>query len=115
MRHDRKLRNAVTKSVIEMLDRSGLTLTWKMTADGEHRLSEPQLATRSATHLGGVKLLEKEEYKQRDRKNRDSYEIRENLHGPGFVGMVASSSPGKLSGPSAALRLSNSRGLTGRN
>ena len=67
MSHDRKLKNAVSKSVVELLRREGLTLTWEMRG---HDLAEAGVATRQATHLATPKITE-------------------NLHGPEFVSMVA--------------------------
>ena len=67
MSYDRKLKNAVSKSVVELLRREGLTLTWEMP---DHGLAEAGVATRQATHLATA-------------------EITENLHGPEFVSMVA--------------------------
>ena len=67
MAYDRKLKNAVSRSIIEMLRREGLDLSWKMK---NHRLAGATVAPRQAAHLG-------------DRK------IRENLHGDEFVAMAA--------------------------
>ena len=67
MAYDRKLKNAVSKSVIELMAREGLVLAWKMEA---HRLSGATVAPRQAVHL-------------EDRK------IREDLHGERFVAMAA--------------------------
>ena len=67
MAYDRKLKNAVSKSVVEMLAREGFDLTWKMAG---HELTQATVKTRQALHLGGKK-------------------IRENLHGETFVAMVA--------------------------
>ena len=67
MAYDRKLKNAVSKSVIELLARENLKLGWKMT---DHRLGGATVASRKAVHL-------------RDKK------IQESLHGDQFVAMVA--------------------------
>ena len=73
MAYDRKLENAVSQSVIEMLERENLDLTWKM--DG-HQLVNAEVKTRQATHL-------------EDRK------LKEDLHGKEFVGMAAELFGGK--------------------
>ena len=65
--YDRKLKNAVSKSVIELLKREGLTLCWGMTG---HHLADAKLATRQAKHI------------------KDDG-IKENLHGAAFVAMAA--------------------------
>ena len=67
MTYDRKLKNAVSKSIIEMLAREGFDLTWEMK---EHRLADAKIKARQAVHLGGKT-------------------IKENLHGETFVAMVA--------------------------
>ena len=72
LRHDRKLENAVTKSVIEMLAREGLDLRWRMEG---HRLMGATVAPRRAVHLGGLRL--------------DGNEIAEDLHGEAFAAMAA--------------------------
>ena len=67
MAYDRKLKNAVSRSVIEMLRRENLGLSWKMR---DHRLAGAEIAPRQAVHL-------------------DDRKIRENLHGDEFVAMAA--------------------------
>jgi hypothetical protein len=81
MAYDRKLRNAVSQSVKELLQREGLDLKWKMGDD--HRLGAAELATRQAEHLGKARLTEKRGPKP------PNHPIRENLHGDDFVAMVA--------------------------
>lgn len=67
MAYDRKLRNAVSKSVIEALRREALDLTWEM---DEHMLANARIKSRQAIHLGDKRITE-------------------DLHGYMFVGMVA--------------------------
>ena len=67
MAYDRKLKNAVSKSVMEMLGREGLDLSWQMKG---HQLRDAKVAPRQIVHLGDK-------------------DIRENLHGREFVAMVA--------------------------
>jgi hypothetical protein len=54
MAYDRKLKNAVTKAVQELLEREGFDLTWQM--GGDHTLSQATLSSRTASHLGSKKL-----------------------------------------------------------
>ena len=68
MTYDRKLKNAVSKSVIEMLRREGLDLSWQME---ESQLRDAKIAPWQIKHLG------------------DEEDIRENLCGDAFVAMVA--------------------------
>lgn len=65
--YDRKLKNAVSQSIKEMLAREGFDLTWTMNG---HRLACAKVKARQAVHLKEKK-------------------IRENLHGGQFVKMVA--------------------------
>lgn len=67
MAYDRKLKNAVSKSVIELMAREGLVLAWKMEA---HRLAGATVKARQAVHL-------------------EDRTIKEDLHGREFVAMVA--------------------------
>ena len=73
MAYDRKLKNAVSKSVIELMARENLDLAWKMEG---HRLADATVKARQAVHL-------------EDRK------IREDLHGEQFVAMAADLFAGK--------------------
>ena len=68
MAYDRKLKNAVSQSIKEMLAREGFDLTWTMK---DHRLERAKVKVRQAVHLKEKK-------------------IKENLHGTQFVKMVAS-------------------------
>ncbi len=68
MAYDRKLKNAVSKSIVELMARENLDLTWKMTG---HRLGGATVATRSAIHLRNKRITE-------------------DLHGEQFVAMAAS-------------------------
>lgn len=71
--HDRKLKNAVSKSIIELLHREGLELSWKIAG---HDLTGAELKTRQAIHIGEMN-------------------IKENLHGEAFVAMAAALFGGK--------------------
>lgn len=80
MSYDRKLKNAVSKSVIELLDREGLTLEWDMKdVSGQHSLCNPALRTRCAQHLGKTK------FSVGDKK----HDIKEALHGRSYLTMVS--------------------------
>ena len=68
MTYDRKLKNAVSQSIKEMLAREGFDLTWEMRG---HRLECAKIKVRQAIHL----------------KDKN---IKENLHGDQFVKMTAS-------------------------
>ncbi len=67
MAYDRKLKNAVSRSIIELLAREGLDLTWEMK---DHELGGATVKSRQAVHLGGK-------------------DITEDLHGEAFVAMAA--------------------------
>ena len=67
MAYDRKLKNAASRSVIELLARNGLELAWEMR---DHHLAAATVKSRQAVHLG-------------DRT------ITEELHGQTFVTMAA--------------------------
>ena len=67
MAYDRKLKNAVSQSIIEMLAREGLYLTWDMK---DHSLTNARVNVRQAVHL-------------------EDQKIKEDLHGEQFVKMVA--------------------------
>ena len=68
MAYDRKLKNAVAKSIIDLLTREGLILRWQMDEAG--KLGEATIQSKSINHLGG--------------KGGD-----EALHGEQFVKMAA--------------------------
>jgi hypothetical protein len=79
MSYERKLKNAVAQSVIELLEREGLELSWTMTQ--AHTLNCAKLASRDAKHLGGVLV-------QTDDRGKARY-ITEALHGDAYVRMAA--------------------------
>jgi hypothetical protein len=86
--HDRKLKNAVSQSVIELLKREGIDLTWEMDASaGGHRLTNARIAVRQATHLGGMKLPEAANARGSGRPR--FHLIKESLHGDRLGDMVA--------------------------
>lgn len=98
MAYDRKLKNAVSQSVAEILGREGLALRWKM--DDDHRLGGATVATRQAIHLGGRKFLEKNK-PGRDGRKPVRHPFAENLHGGLFVAMAASLFAGVSARPAA--------------
>ena len=73
MAYDRKLKNAVSKSIVELMARENLDLAWKME---EHRLAGATVKARQAIHLGDKRL-------------------KEDLHGKEFVAMAAALFAGK--------------------
>lgn len=78
MAYDRKLKNAVSKSIIEILQREGLNLEWEM--DANHDLYNAVIRTRTIKHLGIEKLVEP-------------------LHNEDYVRMVAEVFGGKFAVP----------------
>ena len=89
MSYDRKLKNAVSQAVIELLHREGLTLSWKMGAD--HRLDAATVGTRQARHL-----------RKEARGGVGGAPIVENLNGRGFVEMAAALFAGAVAPPAFA-------------
>ena len=73
MAYDRKLKNAVSRSIVELMARENLELAWKME---ERRLAGATVKARQAIHLGDKKL-------------------KEDLHGKEFVAMAAALFAGK--------------------
>jgi hypothetical protein len=57
MAYDRKMKNAVTKSVIELMQREGVDLVWSI-PEGQagHGLTQARLSPRTIQHLGGVRV-----------------------------------------------------------
>ncbi len=80
MAYDRKLKNAVTKAVQELLEREGFDLFWQM--DSSHKLYDAKLKSRAANHLGGKKLPLKGDGKK-------SIFITESLHSNELAVMLA--------------------------
>jgi hypothetical protein len=57
MAYDRKMKNSVTKSVIELVEREGIDLFWSIPKDGAgHGLTLATLSPRTIPHLGGFRL-----------------------------------------------------------
>ena len=71
MAYDRKLKNAVSKSVIDILDEEGFTLTWDM--NDEYRLCSPVIESKKLQHF---------------KKSRKK--ISEPMHNDQLVAMVSS-------------------------
>lgn len=92
MAYDRKLKNAVTKSVMELLEREGLKLSWSMQVEGDaHHLANAVLASRHATHLGNTSVTLAA---HGDRKPHRP--ITEPLHSKGCVTMIAKAFDGEV-------------------
>ncbi|NVK20534.1 MAG: hypothetical protein HWE30_17720 [Methylocystaceae bacterium] len=71
MAYDRKLKNAVSKSIKELLYREGVELSWQMK---DHDLVDPVITPKQAQHLQKARVSEK---------------ICENLHGREYLEMIA--------------------------
>lgn len=82
--YDRKLKNAVSKSIIELMAREGFELTWEM--DANHQLTNAKLKSRTITHLAGKKIPLTD--KLPNGKNK-MVNITEALHGNDMVKMLA--------------------------
>ena len=78
MSYDRKLKNAVSKSIIEMLYREGLELKWNKTE--KHELSNASVGTRIIKHF-------------------DQSDLKEEIHGKEYVAMVAAMFDAKIKQP----------------
>lgn len=79
MSYDRKLKNAVTKSIIELMDREGFSLKWQV---AEHRMVKPVLAPRKIEHL---KLVKVEGFTDRKTKRP---KIEETFHSRALSSMI---------------------------
>jgi hypothetical protein len=90
MAYDRKLKNAVSQSIKEKMQREGLTLNWTLDESTNHYLGPATLQTRQARHLGRTVLRERSDPGASRGRAPRSYPIAENLHSDEFVGMVAS-------------------------
>jgi hypothetical protein len=89
--YDRKLKNAVSKSVIELLAREGMELRWTMKIDGTaHELVEAGLSARCARHLGAKRLV-----LANTGTRPTTVFIDESLHSDGFVSMIAEAFEGR--------------------
>lgn len=100
MAYDRKLKNAVSQSVKELLAREGLDLRW--TVDHEHRLCEAKICVRQARHLDERELCE---WPKPGEKRPFKHGIDENLHGDGFAVMAAALFGGDVTRRRSSLEL----------
>ena len=91
MSYDRKLKNAVSKSIIELMARENLTISWEME---NHSLARAKIGSREIKHL-------------------DDGGIAEALHGECFVAMVATLFSGVALSPDSDI-LSAARPRRGR-
>lgn len=85
MAYDRKLKNAVTRSVIEMLAREKVKLTWEM--DDNHQLHGAALHPLQAEHFKNARL--KINRKIPGKPIEKYVKITENLHSDHLIRMVA--------------------------
>jgi hypothetical protein len=89
--YDRKLKNAVSKSVIELIAREGMELRWAMKIEGNtHELADAEVAARQARHLGGKRLT----LADTGPKPRTVF-VDESLHSDGCVAMMATAFEGR--------------------
>lgn len=85
MTYDRKLKNAVSKSVIDLMAREGIELCWKMAIFPDaHNLIDATLSSRRATHLGGKRLTLVGKGSERKKVL-----LEESLHSAGSIAMAA--------------------------
>ena len=91
MAYDRKLKNAVSKSVIDILDEEGFTLTWDM--NDEYRLCSPVVKSKKLQHF-----------------KKSSKKIWEPMHNNQLVAMVASLFGQEKSARRCATRQARGRG-----
>lgn len=80
MSYDRKLKNAVSQSIMELLEREGFILKWEMNSN--HQLCNATLESRVVHHLGDKKFPLKAD-------KRAFCRITESLHSDAFVRMLA--------------------------
>lgn len=99
MGYDRKLKNAVTKSLIELLAREGIVLVWDdcTKGTGPHNVINPIIAPKQAQHFNGkaFKHLTREKPKG-TQMVKEAFAILEDLHGPDYQNMVAGLFGGKV-------------------
>ncbi|PJI41863.1 MAG: hypothetical protein CTR53_05225 [Ferrovibrio sp.] len=93
MSYDRKLKNAVSQSIREMMKRNGIELSWQMDTGGKnHELTSAVVSSASVVHLGGIRLVE---FSGSASNSNKTQAITEALHGTPYVQMVAALFGGK--------------------
>lgn len=80
MAYDRKLKNAVSQSIMELLEREGFILKWEM--DSNHQLTKATVTVKTANHLRGIALPLKS-------NGHWKRQIREALHSQELVDLLA--------------------------
>lgn len=96
MAYDRKLKNAVSLAVKELLQREGLDIRWRCHDD--HLLGDAQLKSRVAEHLG-CRRIGLSGRDPSDRNEPERIPIAEVLHGQPFVTMAALAFSGTAQSP----------------
>lgn len=93
MGYDRKLKNAVSQSVIELMERENIDLRWRMDSAGAtHNLFDAKLSSRCASHLGNKRLtLEAEDPKDKKAPRKP---LEERLQGDDYLAMLAAAFEG---------------------
>jgi hypothetical protein len=77
MGYDRKMKNAVSKAIIGLLEEEGLTLQWEMK---DHQLTKPKINSRTLHHLA----------KKVSKKSDENYnKLTQNHHSKNYVDMVS--------------------------
>ena len=90
MTYDRKMKNAVTKSVIELMQREGIDLSWSIPEGAaRHGLTQAQLSSRTIQHLNGILLY------VRGRDSKMGEALHERLMGNACVMMLAAAFSGR--------------------
>ena len=95
MAYDRKLKNAVSKSVIDILDEEGFTLRWDM--NDEYRLCSPAIESKKLQHF-----------------KKSSKKIWEPMHNDQLVAMVSSLFGQEKSAPRSVTQKARGRGTRPR-
>lgn len=84
MAYDRKLKNAVSKSIKDLLVREGFQLTWRMQ---NHQLVDASVTARTARHLGKQSFEACSETQKNSKPKR--VKLEEALHSQAAVSMIA--------------------------
>lgn len=85
--YDRKMKNAIARSFIDLLDREGFKLEWQMTQN--HKLSAAQLKSKDIFHLNKIYLKEEITNTGSNKKTKQIY-VTEKFHSERFVKMISS-------------------------
>ncbi|MCX8505127.1 MAG: type VI-A CRISPR-associated RNA-guided ribonuclease Cas13a, partial [Alphaproteobacteria bacterium] len=81
MSYDRKLKNAVAKSIIELFERHNISIGWD--ADADHQLINPRLKNQRITHLGGLTIIQ-----TGGKHDKKGFKITEWMHNEDYLKMI---------------------------